>query len=45
MHIDECWQSGEFYSNKVLKEYKGKEQAHVDWVMAVKDLFMQLKVC
>ena len=44
VHIDECWQSGEFYANKVLKEYKGKEQTHVEWVMAVKDLFAKLKV-
>lgn len=31
-HVGESRGSSEFYSNKILKDYKGKEQVHVDWV-------------
>jgi adenylyl cyclase-associated protein len=32
--VAEARASSEFYSNRILKEFKGKEQLHVDWVNA-----------
>nr|XP_043622057.1 cyclase-associated protein 1-like isoform X2 [Erigeron canadensis] len=39
-HVEECWQSAEFYSNKVLVEYKNKEQDHIEWAKALKELYV-----
>ncbi|XP_071698174.1 cyclase-associated protein 1-like [Rutidosis leptorrhynchoides] len=39
-HVEDCWQSAEFYSNKVLVEYKNKDAAHVEWVKALKELYV-----
>lgn len=30
--VAEARQASEFYSNRILKEFKGKDQMHVDWV-------------
>ncbi|KAK1402646.1 Adenylate cyclase-associated CAP [Heracleum sosnowskyi] len=38
-HVEECWQSAEFYSNKVLMEYRNKDPNHVEWVKALKELY------
>ncbi|KAI3786326.1 hypothetical protein L1987_39925 [Smallanthus sonchifolius] len=39
-HVEECWQSAEFYSNKVLIEYKNKDSNHVEWAKALKELYV-----
>lgn len=39
-HVEECWQSAEFYSNKVLVEFKNKDQGHVEWVKSLKELYV-----
>ncbi|KAL4555645.1 hypothetical protein LXL04_038270 [Taraxacum kok-saghyz] len=39
-HVEECWQSAEFYNNKVLVEYKNKDQDHVEWAKALKELYV-----
>ncbi|KAK9053364.1 hypothetical protein SSX86_029997 [Deinandra increscens subsp. villosa] len=39
-HVEECWQSAEFYSNKVLVEYKNKDSNHVEWAKALKELYV-----
>ncbi|KAL1801847.1 hypothetical protein ACET3Z_030494 [Daucus carota] len=38
-HVEESWQSAEFYNNKVLVEYRNKDPNHVEWAKAMKDLF------
>ena len=37
-HVSEAWQSAEFYSNKILVQYRASAPEHVEWVKAVKDL-------
>ena len=37
-HVSEAWQSAEFYSNKILMQYRASAPEHVEWVKAVKDL-------
>ncbi|KAL8255325.1 hypothetical protein R6Q59_033546 [Mikania micrantha] len=39
-HVEECWQSAEFYNNKVLVEYKNKDSNHVEWAKALKELYV-----
>ncbi|CAI9294692.1 unnamed protein product [Lactuca saligna] len=39
-HVEECWQSAEFYNNKVLVEYKNKDPYHVEWAKALKELYV-----
>ncbi|XAR72815.1 hypothetical protein NMG60_11019583 [Bertholletia excelsa] len=39
-HVEESWQSAEFYSNKILVEYKNKDPNHVEWAKAMKELFV-----
>ncbi|XP_076918588.1 cyclase-associated protein 1-like [Bidens hawaiensis] len=39
-HVEECWQSAEFYSNKVLVEFKNKDPSHVEWTRALKELYV-----
>ncbi|XP_023511481.1 cyclase-associated protein 1-like [Cucurbita pepo subsp. pepo] len=39
-HVEETWQTAEFYSNKILVEFKNKDQNHVEWARAVKELFL-----
>lgn len=40
---DEAWSSAEFWANKVLMQYRGKEEKQAAWVGAVKELFVGLK--
>eukprot|EP01099_Mayorella_cantabrigiensis_P007468 TRINITY_DN662_c0_g1_i2.p1 TRINITY_DN662_c0_g1~~TRINITY_DN662_c0_g1_i2.p1 ORF type:complete len:224 (-),score=71.85 TRINITY_DN662_c0_g1_i2:285-956(-) len=46
-HVNEARGQSEFWSNRILKEYKGKEQLHVDWVTSfngfLKDLVPYIK--
>ena len=39
-HVEESWQMAEFYSNKVLVEYRNKDPNHVEWVNALKELYL-----
>ncbi|KAK7264300.1 hypothetical protein RJT34_31907 [Clitoria ternatea] len=39
-HVEETWQMAEFYSNKVLIEYRSKDPNHVEWVKALKELYL-----
>ncbi|KAK3272657.1 hypothetical protein CYMTET_19060 [Cymbomonas tetramitiformis] len=41
--VDESWQSAEFYSNKLLREFKGVDDNKVEWVKAVKEVYTELK--
>lgn len=42
-HIEEAWQSAEFYANKILMEYRSKEPKHVIWVKQLKELLMRMR--
>lgn len=42
-HVDESWQSAEFFANKVMMEFRNSDSRHVDWVKALKQVFQQLK--
>ncbi|GMI88178.1 cyclase associated protein 1 [Hibiscus trionum] len=39
-HVEESWQMAEFYNNKVLVEYRNKDQNHVEWAKALKELYL-----
>lgn len=39
-HVEENWQMAEFYSNKVLVEYRNKDPNHVEWAKALKELYL-----
>eukprot|EP00897_Mesotaenium_endlicherianum_P004116 jgi/Mesen1/3732/ME000203S02821 len=39
-HVEESWDSAQFFANKVLVEYKSKDPSHVEWVKALKELFV-----
>ncbi|KAF5751107.1 cyclase-associated protein 1 [Tripterygium wilfordii] len=39
-HVEESWQMAEFYSNKILVEYKSKDTNHVEWAKALKELYL-----
>ncbi|PIN22116.1 Adenylate cyclase-associated protein (CAP/Srv2p) [Handroanthus impetiginosus] len=39
-HVEESWQMAEFYSNKILVEYRNKDANHVEWVKALKELYI-----
>ncbi|KAG6417540.1 hypothetical protein SASPL_119723 [Salvia splendens] len=39
-HVEESWNMSEFYSNKILVEYKNKDPNHVEWVKVLKELFI-----
>ena len=42
-HIEEAWQSAEFYANKILMEFRGKEPKQVSWVKLLKELLMKMR--
>ena len=42
-HIEEAWQSAEFYANKVLMEFRNTEPAHVNWIKNLKDVLLKMK--
>ncbi|KAL2319073.1 hypothetical protein Fmac_032949 [Flemingia macrophylla] len=39
-HVEENWQMAEFYSNKVLVKYRNKDLNHVEWVKALRELYL-----
>ncbi|KAI3448039.1 hypothetical protein Pfo_004704 [Paulownia fortunei] len=39
-HVEESWQMAEFYSNKILVEYRNKDANHVEWAKALKELYI-----
>ncbi|XP_022727364.1 cyclase-associated protein 1-like [Durio zibethinus] len=39
-HVEESWQMAEFYNNKILVEYRKKDQNHVEWAKALKELYL-----
>lgn len=39
-HVEESWQMAEFYSNKILVEYRNKDANHVEWARALKELYV-----
>ncbi|KAL0412493.1 UNVERIFIED_CONTAM: Cyclase-associated protein 1 [Sesamum radiatum] len=39
-HVEESWHTAEFYSNKILVEFKNKDANHVEWVTALKELYI-----
>ncbi|GAB4837915.1 F-actin-capping protein subunit alpha [Ancistrocladus abbreviatus] len=39
-HVEESWQTAEFYNNKVLVEYKNKDPNHAEWAKALKELYV-----
>jgi hypothetical protein len=42
-HVEEAWQSAEFWANKVLMEFRNSEAVHVAWVKHMKELLMKLR--
>lgn len=42
-HIADMRGGSEFYSNRILKDFKGKEQVHVDWVNAFNGFLKELQ--
>jgi adenylyl cyclase-associated protein len=46
-HVNECKAQSEFWSNRILKDFKGKDELHVNWVHAfngfLKDLIPYIK--
>lgn len=40
VHVEEIWQSAEFFNNKVLVEYKSKDSNHVEWAKTLKEFFV-----
>jgi len=43
-HVGDMRAGSEFYSNRILKDFKGKEQIHVDWVSAINGFLKELQV-
>jgi adenylyl cyclase-associated protein len=41
-HVEQAWQSAEFYSNKIMMEFRNSEPAHVDWVKSLKAVLTAL---
>ncbi|KAL7125367.1 hypothetical protein ABFS83_14G112800 [Erythranthe nasuta] len=39
-HVEESWQTAEFYCNKILVEYRNKDASHVEWAKALKELYV-----
>jgi adenylyl cyclase-associated protein len=35
-HVAESWNSAEFFANKLLREFRGVNEAQVAWVQALK---------
>ncbi len=35
-HVRESWGAAEFYSNKLLMQYRGQDEAQVTWLKAFK---------
>jgi len=43
-HVGDMRAGSEFYSNRILKDFKGKEQIHVDWVTSINGFLKELQV-
>jgi len=43
-HVGEMRGASEFYSNKLLREFKGKDQLQVDWITAFNNFLKELQV-
>jgi len=43
-HVADMRGGSEFYSNRILKDFKGKEQSHVDWVAGFNGFLKELQV-
>jgi len=43
-HVADMRSGSEFYSNRILKEFKGKDQTQVDWVNAYNGFLKELQV-
>ncbi|KXZ41813.1 CAP1 protein [Gonium pectorale] len=41
-HVSDCWQSAEFFANKVLMEFRGKDDNQVAWVRGLKAFLQQV---
>lgn len=41
-HVKEMVDAAQFYLNRVLKDFKGKDETHVEWVKALKNSLMDL---
>ncbi|KAG9136909.1 hypothetical protein Leryth_020008 [Lithospermum erythrorhizon] len=39
-HVEDIWQMAEFYTNKVLVEFRNKDPTHVEWAKALKELYV-----
>nr|GMC82926.1 cyclase-associated protein 1-like [Ipomoea batatas]GMC84956.1 cyclase-associated protein 1-like [Ipomoea batatas]GMC87051.1 cyclase-associated protein 1-like [Ipomoea batatas] len=39
-HVEESWQTAEFYSNKILVDYKNNDPNHIEWAKALKELYV-----
>ncbi|CAN4112354.1 unnamed protein product [Withania somnifera] len=39
-YVEESWQMAEFYSNKILVEFRNKDPNHVEWAKALKELYL-----
>jgi adenylyl cyclase-associated protein len=35
-HVADCWQSAEFFCNKLLMEFRGKDEQQVTWAKGLK---------
>jgi len=42
-HVEDGWQSAEFWANKVLMEFRNSEAVHVTWVRQLKEVLMKLR--
>ncbi|KAG2432042.1 hypothetical protein HYH02_013112 [Chlamydomonas schloesseri] len=42
-HVADSWQSAEFFSNKLLMEFRGKDDNQVAWVRGLKSFIQQLE--
>lgn len=45
-HVQDAWAAAEFYGNKVIMEWRGKDLGaqHAAWVGTMKELVLGLKV-
>ncbi|KAJ3337580.1 F-actin-capping protein subunit alpha [Gonapodya sp. JEL0774] len=41
-YVEEMKQAAQFYTNRVLKEFKDKDKSHVDWAKSLLDLLSEL---
>ncbi|XP_019165421.1 PREDICTED: cyclase-associated protein 1-like [Ipomoea nil] len=39
-HVEESWQTAEFYCNKILVDYKNNDPNHFEWAKSLKELYV-----